>query len=515
MNIVGGNSIKNNIFSGSYALTGSATSIGSGLFVYFITGGNNIDSGYYATTGLPISGATSTVANSSGYLYANFNTPIYGVCHGVGRDQNVWYNGFNFYNAFSPLGYFSPPYGESISVFLSNTDGSAALSENGSCSSLTDAEYNDIFGIVSNKDPNISSSSDSATYFINSPAIACPQDLSVAYYWLESQYKIIAGTVGAISSNTFFNGNPIPTSLDNFDLKTAKRYKASSVPTATVPNGQGGTSPQYTYTIQYDASGHPVPNYNASSNGSCILKNTYICDSFRAEGSIAAGTSVESQLLNAADVVNGPAKGAFDEFNWWNTWHFLFQENSDGFPFTNSYQTLGGTQGVAKTPNSSNYGSNLFAPILSDDQYYWQRRQCPKGINFLPHTFGGSIYACPSYYFDVPYYAAIKKFGFYGVRFLNGCVSLTLNYPLSGQPTAINAVDLPPTGYNYVSPEDSEPSPDKGTSSSSNNFNNLLKIAIAEETNSDFYAFNQTFFLWSNFDLIKKDVRYNYLLNNN
>ena len=535
MQITGNNSIQNNIFDGHYSVqelpfdpsmasfwqSSNINPSGvTGVPVYFHSGNVLIDSGYLLLqSGAKFSiesGISSSPSDVSGYVYYRINTPIYGVCHGVGRDANVWFTGFNFYNGFHPEGYFSPPFGQNLTVLQMNEDGTTALAENGSCSSLTSTEYNDLFGIVSNTDAAIEASTDSlsanSTSFINSPAIACPQDLSVTFYWHEKQYKIIGGTAGAIAGNTFFNGNPIPTSLDNFNQKTSLRYSATDitpVPAPTINNGDGTTSTQKTFRINFDASGHPIPGY-ATSGGSNLLNNISNCPGLLAEGETLIGTQQHSLLLNMPDSLGEPSKGAFDYFNWWNIWHFLFKENSDGFPFTNSYDNGGDNFGLAKTPYG-NGGSQLFEAQLSNDQYYWDRRQCPEIINFLPHTFGGAIYACPSYYFDVPYYAARKKFGFYGTRFLNGCVSLELDYPLSGRPTSINAVDLDyrdSGSFVYSLPDGAEPAPDKGINWSFGAYSNLLKIAAAEEGQTDFYALNKEFFFWANSGLIASSPEY-------
>ncbi|MCL5460057.1 hypothetical protein M3M33_15580, partial [Loigolactobacillus coryniformis] len=58
--------------------------------------------------------------------------------------------------------------------------------------------------------------------------------------------------------------------------------------------------------------------------------------------------------------------------------------------------------------------------------------QCPDTVDFLPWNFGASIYACPSMHFDVPYYAATKKFGFFGTRFLSTCNALNLENTWNG-----------------------------------------------------------------------------------
>ena len=539
MNITGNSSIKNHVFDGAYSgwissgglsFNGntildsgvppilSGTDINptgvTGIRVFFQSGSRSIDSGYLKTISGVISGATSS-SDQSGYLYYRISKPLYGVCHGIGRDENVWYSGYNFYNAFHQDGYFAPPFGQNASVYQVNQDGSNALYENGSCISLTNAEYNDLFGINTQRDADISASSDSATAFLNSPAIACPQDLDVSFYWHEVQYNIIAGTAASIAGNTYYNTNPIPTALDNFSITTVNRYQSSGTPMDNISNGDGTSSSQTLETILYDASGKPLPAYSMGRQYDTF--NTMpTCPGVLAEGSMTLGRNTEAFLLDAPDTLGNISSSNFDFFNWWNTWHFLPKENSDGFPFDNGQNNNGGNFGIVGTSNQ-NYGSQLFQYELSDSDQYWNRRQCPETINFLPHTFGGAIYACPSYYFDVPYYAALKKFGFYGTRFFNGCVSLNFDYPLNGdEVNHPNAVEID-TGVTYVSiggSTDSELNNDAGINWSFSAYNNLLRVAKAEEESLDFYGLNTTLFLWANSGLIQQSQEYSGLSNN-
>ena len=505
------NSIIGYVFDGSYGF--EVTGI-TGSPVYFQSGNVLVDSGRlisgYGINEQIISGLSATPSNISGYIFYNVNVPITSSCQGIGSDANTWFLGQNYYNGFHQAGYFSPPFGENLSVYLSNEDGYAVLAENGSCNSLTVQEYNDLFGIVTQLDPAIDSSSDSATAFINSPAIGCPQDVSVTFYWHEKQLKIIAGTAAAITANTFYNDAPIPNSLDNFNVKTAFRYSYTSSGTdILIPNGDGTSYSQVMNIVQYE-SGKPLPNY-ITTQGSGIINNS-VCPGIMAEGSLENSDQfTESQLLDNPDDINSQQLGAFDPDNWWHLWHHLYKENSNGFPFENNYTNLGNDEGVAGTTNQTNVGTELFEAELSDSDEYWNRRQCSEAINYLPHTFGGAIYACASYYFDVPYYAAIKKFGFYGTRFLNGCVSLDMEYPQSGQ-TDTQDLDLPWTGYSY--PAGDEPEPDLGTNNSFASYTNLLRVAAAEESQTDFYALNKILFLWANSGLITGSTQYQSLTGN-
>ena len=534
MNITGNNSINFNIFDGGYwgwlssdgisftgpsildtgiantLISGGINPTGvTGIQVFFQSGSQNIDSGYLKSPTGIVSGATASSSTLSGYLYYRINSPIYGVCHGVGRDENVWYSGYNFYNAFHQEGAFAPPFGQNATVSQMNQDGRDALAENGNCSTLTASEYNDLYGICTQLDPAINASTDSPTAFLNSPAIACPQDLSVSFYWHEVQYNLIAGTSASIGGNTYFNTNPIPTALDNFNISTVNRYTFTSSGLPNVPNGNGGTDSQTLNTITY-SSGKPVPGYSLSNQYS-IFNAFPSCPGLPAEGGVAIGTSVQSFLLDAPDVLGQNSTANFDFFNWWNTWHFLFKENSDGFPFDNGQDNGGGNYGIVATSNQPSKGSQLFEYNLSDSDAYWDRRQCPETVNFLPHTFGASIFSCPSYYFDIPYYAAIGKFGFYGTRFFNGCVSLNMDYAISGNNSKYpNSMEID-TGVTFISTagsSDAGVTNDKGVNWSFSAYNNLLKVAKSEQQSSDFYALNKTLFLWANSGLIAASAEF-------
>ncbi len=523
MILTGSGTILNNIFDGEYWFTPQYvdpllysfwTGIGinptgiSGIPVYYNTG-NAIDLGYFSTGGNSFgnypSGASVSPTPSSGYIYAEIFTPLYGKCHGAGQDNNVWFSGYSFYNGFHPAGYISPPYGENISLYLSTQDGLTVLSENGSCANLTNQEYGDIFGIVSVTDPGVQTATESLfagdNSFINSPAIECPVNVGLGYYWDESQYKIVAGTVAAITANTFFNSNPIPSSLDMFDLRMSNRYSYSG-------DGSG------TYYIRYNASGQPLPSYPTAGGGNVLDNPT--CFAVIAETSVNAGVMVESLLLDVPDQSAAESSSAssadgaiFDPFNWWNFEKFLFKENSDGFPFTDGYNTL--DNGQVSSAQSDNYGSQLFNYILADSDNYWDNRQCPNVVDFLPHTFGASLFACPSYYFDAPYYAVIKKFGFYGARFFNGCVSLDISNPNIDNPNASghNTIEIP-NNYNFQSDteSDGEPQKDKDVNWSFSIYDNLLSLAATEEGHSDFYALNQPLFFWLNYPLITGSTAY-------
>jgi hypothetical protein len=146
----------------------------------------------------------------------------------------------------------------------------------------------------------------------------------------------------------------------------------------------------------------------------------------------------------------------------------------------------------------SQEGTALFDSTLAIEDNYWVNRQCPSTVDYLPWTFGASIYACPSQHFDVPFYAATNKFGFYGMRFLNNCASLNLDNTWND---VQNAIEVPTSlnPYELLGPEIIEPEGvDSYGGGGATQYDNLLAIAKQESAFSDVYALNKAFFIWSN-----------------
>lgn len=426
-------------------------------------------------------------SNRSGILYYYDNADIYGVCHGFGHDDQTYAKGFNFYNATYQAGYFAPPFGENIQIIKSNQEGNNAVNM-GTCYSLNVTEYNELFGIVSqDKGGNY--------LIISSPKEVCPED-ATDFYFQEIQYSLIPGTTTQLGSTTFYNGNQTPTSLDNYEIKVDARYLI----TGDIDNNY----------IEFSG-GRPIASYSADSQQNKL--NNTLCEAqlLETDTSIGAGTN-GIQLAIAPDILFGAIgdQVSFIGADPFYLWHFQYQENTETFPFFNNFEAVDPTKGVHL--QSSNEGTQLFNSILSTPQSYWQNRQCEDTVDFLPWTYGGAIYACPSYHFDIPFYAATKKFGFYGTRFLNSCSSLALNYSLSG---VKDATELPQSDASYVLDAGVvEPDGiDKYGGGGFGEYANLLKIANVEEAYSNMYALNKGFFIWANSPFVTASTGYQTLLN--
>ena len=73
--------------------------------------------------GRKLKSSSDTISsNRSGAFYFFDSATLVGTCHGLGRDDLTFYSGHNFYNAFYPVGYFQPPFGETLSLYKLNTD---------------------------------------------------------------------------------------------------------------------------------------------------------------------------------------------------------------------------------------------------------------------------------------------------------------------------------------------------------------------------------------------------------
>jgi hypothetical protein len=445
-------------------------------------------------------GTCQPISDRTGSLYFYDNIDLIGTCHGYGRGEGTYYSGYNFYNAFYPMGYFIPPFGENISIFKSNQDGYSNLS-NGSCNNLSATEYNEMFGIVSKSasDTSILTTTLAPNIYapIYSPREVCPPEVASSSYYDEFQFTNIPGTSKDLGANNQYNGNPIPTSLDSFDIKVNGRYETEVVAKDTY--------------IVYEG-GRPVSSYSVDSQKNKLNNN--LCHATLMETKVSSNRgSNGTQLIGAPDANAGSVgdQVSFAGAEHFHYWHFTFKENAETLPFYNNFVA---TEGSKTHPRKLNEGTQLFLPVISSDEYYWQNRQCPDTVDFLPYTFGASIYACPSEHFDVPYYAALKKFGFYGTRFLNSCKALNLENTLSG---VSNASEMPQSESNYLldantlEPEDL----DKDGYWSFPGYDNLLKVAKAEERYANMYALNKAFFFWANSGYIVQDVNYQSLISEN
>lgn len=454
--------------------------------------------GELIAVGNRIRSTSSVIATDrSGALYYSEAADLIGTCHGFGRNDKTAYSGYNFYNAPYPASYFTPPFGETTSLFKTNQDGIDSLS-NGACANMSVTEYNEQFGIVSITASDVSLSTNTLSpntlAQIMSVKETCPDStVAVTTYYEEVNLTRIPGTATSITAPTLYNNNPIPTSLDNYDNWVQGRYTYTS----DIPNKVNH--------ITFLGDGRPSPSYSSTDTNHSKLNNS-LCYAqlFETDTSIGRLTN-GTQRIETPDALYGSVGSQVSAAGQepWHYWHFLFKENAETIPFASDFKQI--REGV--THRTISEGTQMFTPILSSEDSYWKNRQCPDTVDFLPWNFGASIYACPSEHFDIPYYSAVKKFGFYGMRFLNSCTRLNLTTAWSGAPNAVEIAGPLDLDFPDVEPDNI----DEEGSWTFSSFDNLLRTAGAEERYGNMYAMNKAFFLWSNTGCIFSDNDYLYL----
>lgn len=505
--------------SGPTAVTGSR-GILSGYYAWDLTGSNKLklfelssqsyaitnfqppydavlkNSTGYLAVGRRLRNYSETISSNMSGAFYYFDIPtLIGTCHGYGRDAKTYYSGYNFYNAFYPGGYFQPPFGEIPTLHKLNADEYANLNQ-GACFQMSLTEYNEQYGIMSKVASDAGVTSDmlvpNSWSLIIPPAETCPDGtVAVTTYYDEVQAHRVPGTASSLTAPTLYNHNPIPTSLDNYDFIQNGRYKFTQ---------DKSDIHHIINNITFGGDGRPLSSYG-SGDGDHSRLNNKLCYAQLFETSVMEGRlSNGMQRLESPDILYGSVGSQVSVAGAepWHFWHFTFRENADTYPFSSSFKQI--RPGV--THRTISEGTQLFTPILSSEDYFWQNRQCPDTVDFLPWTMGAAIYACPSQHFDVPYYAAIKKFGFYGTRFLNACTRLDLTNTWNG---VENALEVPAGGPIAVDDPETEPDVDVDGNWTFAGYDNLLKVAKAEERYSNMYALNKGFFLWANTGCLATD----------
>ncbi len=491
--------IKDNIFSGIIGFESANPSKSESYGIYILPDGAYPKRSFDAY--LPSDNAKLNPAGIKAYGVKNDDTPIkaefkysdstyiFETCHGRKGDTGKEYN---FYQAFYPMGYIAPPYGETTSISIipsyydvkepeeeggegikvikvEESSTTFTLSNNaGGCSKMSITEYHDQYGILSKSAGNSSVASNELSPNISSPIHGphedCPPALTIGYYFDEFGLELSAGATGVGQGGNFFNHNPIPTSLDSYYLRLYDANKNESVPAEATFTGSSLTN-------QY---------------------NNRLCPLNLMEGETSQGKGLNELILQTdgfselLDPINDSV--SFAGFDNWNYWHLTFEENANSLPFSNNFvdsANPGRQINNSVSTRGGGEGTQVFKANIASEDYWWDNRQCAAPPDYLPWTFGGTINACPTDYFDIPYYSAIKKFGFYGTRFQHNC--------------------------HYLNWENS-------TSLSKNpafsQFDNLLKTAKDEEKHNNFYAGNRGFFYWVNYSQITGTSEYSILSNN-
>jgi hypothetical protein len=359
------------------------------------------------------------------HMATSYKFDTYETCHGTTRIYNQGHAGeHNFYNATYPAGYFAPPFGETptLTLYGPAADGGdlGALGEGqimniedfalgnftagNCCKKLDDPEELDMWGIrtVFPTRGTALVTTDSKRgdeHGIHAPSEECPPEFPPAYYFQEQKFTYHPGSIMAPGAGTYYNDNPFPNSVDTDGWINTHVYESQIC--------YGGPSAKYLgYKIK---GGFPELTYPISGTNESKL-DAGICKARQCETSQLLGYNFAGVQLGAghgfATAFNDQASYAtYDPFTYW---HFIYKYNHDQL-WNESENT------------TTNKVVSLVHKEGAFDDHMWEYRQCPNTPDFLPWSQDNPITACPSDYFDIPYYAAIGKFGFYGARFFNSC----------------------------------------------------------------------------------------------
>ena len=312
-----------------------------------------------------------------------FSMNVYEACHGWSyglRNKST----FNFYHALHPRGYYGTNFGEIASSALQKKHkrgGEYPPVKTDKAYTLTALEGLEMFGIASNEQvPNLDNyfhwetqiDSNRGQAFYEQGQECPPVGKYDPYLNKQSQMHPSPGTLLGGYSVGFYNGNPTPSSLDSTYFLNSYKYN-----TYSVKFGENSSETLRCISINDEL---PVPEKQIKSR----------------LGSLTRAERMMPTNPNSPDYLGlGPT---FEGF-----YYFAFSGNNWAMPFEGTYK----------------HPLELGVDKSSAENHWWKYRDSSKPISFLPWTTGPTILACPSEYFDVPYYAAIGRFGFYGVRFIS------------------------------------------------------------------------------------------------
>jgi hypothetical protein len=455
----------------------------------------------------------------TGQFAIDYNATRYDTCH-AWLDHTKFTGAFNFYHAFHPNGYYSPPFGELVSLSEFVDEGASLSSSNGSCADITNSEYMQMMGIVTVNYSNspISKVNDPSTTLagkiapIDSPYEECPPQAQNPYYFEEIIFRYAAGTYdGGVVGNPY-NHNPLPTSLDYVSMQLTSRYNITTDLDDNEKIGEvGGNINDYMVDIANYGTGISAGKQGINNELGLNNKISYrgLCSASDMEGGTFAGVyqggSLDLRNYDPAMPLNAGSIAPTFTYNGWNYWNFTFKENHDYLPFSNNFNSSSNTR-------SSSRGTQLLWAKKADTDHWWENRQCPEVVDFLPWTLGGTIYDCPRDYFEIPYYSLIGKFGYLGTRFQVSCKKLIREVAndVGGLKLPIPVYEVP---YPMSSSEnDPDIEPDGGGASSNFYFDGLLDVAKREQNYSEWLVTNKAPKLAYNYPLIIADPDYNSII---
>ena len=429
---------------------------------------------------------------------------VYETCHGINYSSaaNAGKTGdYNFYMAPYGPGYYQPPVGE-FPTIAEQTFGFSKVSKK-QTDDLNLADYLKVFGlrITSKINKFIPCKNYNLTAF-HEGITDCPITSQPAFKYSEIQAELAAGTYLGSVGGDIYNHNPIPSSYDRGVLVATTLYKSA--------NPEGAKKTNENQDLCFYVTGQdlrPIPSF---SRGSSASSRNYVfgqcgnlsdLDRQPSVGGGAVNGHTNASVGNPEDDLSdgdlGQDASNYDQSIYWN---FVFKNNHESLPFANTHEA--GTQ----TQDNDQVR----------EDHWWEHRECPENIDYLNHAFGNNINACPMNYVDVPYYAAIGKFGYFGTRFQDTWRGVSNDS--TGEGTGIKYIDFP-SQLDQDGNETYDVQTDTEYSSYSqniggNDYSPLVKSAALEKKYYDFAFSDRVLFLRLNYELSKTSTQYAYLINN-
>lgn len=364
--------------------------------------------------------------------FAAPNFTIYETNHGkstgiVGK--------YNFYHATYPFGNFSNSWGDFLSI--------SEYSEGGShvqiaCRDLSKTDKRELYGT-----PTVPYTLSALPYYANTPSkhislsplfdpyIECPEVPPNPYRFSEIEFDLIGGTSSGGQGGNYYNNNIIPSSLDYIQKVLTSRYKVNDDGIIT------GLPDDYINRSGIEQGDVGLDNKLNSAVCKSLSMETRIYPERKGLENVTEYTPISSPFQGGSEYPS------FESWSPWNEWHFTFKGNEKFLPYE------AGSMGSFR--QSTTFGT-LMDGINGDSDYWWENRQCPEVVDFLPWTYGATIYDCPKDYMDIPYHSAVGKYGFYGVRFFNTCKAPYRRYNSTGESGSfieIDEIDVTDVGQNY------------------------------------------------------------------
>ena len=353
----------------------------------------------------------------------SYNNTNFSLKAGVAGD-------YNFYMAFYGPGYYQPRVGELL-TFGEVSYGLVRPSKT-QIDDLNSSEALKVFGLrlvgkVSAKNiPFSACKSLGDLGRVHEGTHDCPILFKPAFKLEALPADFSAGTyLGGIGGNPY-NHNPLPSPYDRSVFIANSIYKSRFDDSGPL-NADGekvgeclyienNNKPVAAFDIRAmtDSQGRATMSNKQLFMGSRISDgNSSVC-SAGADGedsSVAAyledgagNSPPHSEPGNRDDQTSMPLAGIDLSYNSKSAyWHYVFKYNHYSLPFGNTSEAGSMVESEVNTTENENH--------------WWEYRECPENVDFLNHAFGNNINACPMNYLDVPYYASIGRFGYFGTRF--------------------------------------------------------------------------------------------------